>query len=83
MLKSMPSIGKLGFQSVSSSLLLIVYYAVAEPPVIELGPANQTVQEGGTVTFKCRAHGSPKVTVHWLFNGIQQVNGQMVAVRGQ
>ncbi|XP_022702332.1 protein sax-3-like [Varroa jacobsoni] len=38
------------------------------PPVIELGPVNQTIPEGQPATLPCETSGLPRPEVQWFFN---------------
>lgn len=40
------------------------------PPIIELGPANQTLLLKSTATMPCRAVGTPNPKVHWHKDGV-------------
>ncbi|XP_075749831.1 protein sax-3 isoform X2 [Rhipicephalus microplus] len=39
------------------------------PPIIQLGPANQTLPVHTTAQLPCEAAGTPKPVVQWLYNG--------------
>ena len=56
--------------------------SVPEPPVIETPPADQNATEGSTVVFKCKANGSPKVSIQWLFNAAPLLTEQFISIRG-
>lgn len=40
------------------------------PPIIELGPANQTLPVKSVATLPCRAVGTPTPKVHWHKDGV-------------
>ncbi|KAL7043131.1 hypothetical protein ACKWTF_001405 [Chironomus riparius] len=39
------------------------------PPIIKIGPANQTLPKGSVATFLCRASGSPTPDIKWSKDG--------------
>ncbi|VDK19529.1 unnamed protein product, partial [Anisakis simplex] len=49
----------------SASIELIA----SSPPVIAEGPESQTVDEGATVHFKCKAKAQPRPAITWFFEG--------------
>ncbi|CAB0018009.1 unnamed protein product, partial [Nesidiocoris tenuis] len=54
------------------------------PPIIEVGPANQTLPLHSVATLPCQATGNPKPTVKWLKNGslMQQKNRATIFENG-
>ena len=36
------------------------------PPIIRLGPSNQTLAENSVAALPCRAAGNPTPTIKWL-----------------
>ncbi|XP_069953548.1 protein amalgam-like [Cherax quadricarinatus] len=42
------------------------FLAVVEPPVLDGGDEEVTVNRGGSVNLTCRAHGTPTPTVRWI-----------------
>jgi hypothetical protein len=59
----------------SRSELLVVSSATAlkHPPIIELGPFNQTLPVGGTATMACEASGQEQTV--WLRDGVPVMQG--------
>nr|ABC61954.1 roboA [Schmidtea mediterranea] len=55
----------------SSASLHVIDAQKYVPPVIEVGPQNQTLRIGLTATFNCQPKQQDDVTVHWLKNGHQ------------
>lgn len=39
------------------------------PPIINMGPQNQTLQAKTDAVLPCQAHGDPMPTIQWLRNG--------------
>ncbi|KAH8327288.1 hypothetical protein KR074_009350 [Drosophila pseudoananassae] len=39
------------------------------PPIIQIGPANQTLPKGSVATLPCRATGNPNPRIKWFLNG--------------
>ncbi|XP_022231889.2 protein sax-3 isoform X1 [Drosophila obscura] len=39
------------------------------PPIIQIGPANQTLSKGSVATLPCRATGTPNPRIKWFHNG--------------
>ncbi|XP_043641431.1 protein sax-3 isoform X2 [Drosophila teissieri] len=39
------------------------------PPIIQIGPANQTLPKGSVATLPCRATGNPSPRIKWFHNG--------------
>lgn len=58
--------------------VLIFFTAVGDlpPPIILLGPANQTLPLNTEVLLPCEASGSPTPSIRWLFNSGQIPNNQ-------
>ncbi|OQR73215.1 roundabout1-like, partial [Tropilaelaps mercedesae] len=44
------------------------------PPLIELGPVNQTIPEGQPATLPCETSGVPRPEVQWFFNNKDSVD---------
>lgn len=44
--------------------------SLAPPPLIQYGPANQTLVVGSTATFMCRSAGNPSPQIEWTKDGI-------------
>lgn len=39
------------------------------PPIIQIGPANQTLPKGSVATLPCRATGNPSPRIKWFHDG--------------
>ncbi|XP_033251435.1 protein sax-3-like isoform X3 [Drosophila miranda] len=39
------------------------------PPIIQIGPTNQTLPKGAVATLPCRATGTPNPRIKWFHNG--------------
>ena len=46
------------------------------PPIIQIGPANQTLQRGSVAMLPCRASGIPIPRVKWYKDGSPLQTGQ-------
>ncbi|XP_017959892.1 protein sax-3 isoform X1 [Drosophila navojoa] len=60
--------------SVVDSATVRVYLQVSTvderpPPIIQIGPANQTLSKGSVATMPCRATGNPTPRVKWFHDG--------------
>lgn len=58
--------------SVAGSSTARVFFQVTSPdeippPIIEIGPANQTLPKGSVAMLPCRSSGNPKPRVKWLY----------------
>lgn len=52
------------------------------PPIIEIGPANQTLPKGSVAMLPCRSTGNPKPKVKWLYeNAPIQLNNRVQMVQ--
>jgi len=54
----------------------------AEPPVVTTSPRDENVTEGGTATIYCRANGSPRPKIQWIFNGAPLSSSSTALVQG-
>lgn len=50
------------------------------PPIIQIGPANQTLPVGSMVTLPCRATGAPTPRVRWYKDGTPLQTGQRIII---
>ncbi|GAB6023129.1 hypothetical protein CHUAL_007213 [Chamberlinius hualienensis] len=55
--------------SMSKAYLEVTAMADTPPPIIRLGPANQTLPMKSVATLPCQASGNPQPTIRWLING--------------
>ena len=55
--------------SMAKAHLIVSAVADAPPPIIKLGPANQTLPVDTMAMLPCEAYGSPQPLVKWLVNG--------------
>lgn len=55
--------------SIQASAQLIVH----SPPTFAVEPKDETVEEGGSVSFTCRAQGNPTPTLFWSKEGEQNL----------
>ncbi|XP_075749893.1 protein sax-3-like isoform X1 [Rhipicephalus microplus] len=55
--------------SMAKGHLEITAIADLPPPIIRLGPANQTLPVHTAAQLSCEATGTPKPVVQWLYNG--------------
>ncbi|XP_075749789.1 protein sax-3-like isoform X2 [Rhipicephalus microplus] len=55
--------------SMAKGHLEVTALADLPPPIIRLGPANQTLPLHTAAQLPCDATGTPKPTVQWLYNG--------------
>ncbi|XP_037517477.1 protein sax-3-like [Rhipicephalus sanguineus] len=55
--------------SMANGHLEVTALADLPPPIIRLGPANQTLPLHTAAQLPCDATGTPKPTVQWLYNG--------------
>ncbi|XP_030384550.1 roundabout homolog 2 isoform X2 [Scaptodrosophila lebanonensis] len=60
--------------SIVDSSTIRVYLQVSAvddrpPPIIQIGPANQTLSKGSVATLPCRATGTPTPRVKWFHGG--------------
>lgn len=55
--------------SMAKAYLTVSAVADSPPPIIRLGPANQTLPQDTMAMLPCEAIGSPQPVVKWLFNG--------------
>ena len=39
------------------------------PPIVQIGPTNQTLPKGSVATLPCRAAGSPAPDIKWTKDG--------------
>ncbi|XP_063960198.1 roundabout homolog 1-like [Lytechinus pictus] len=44
--------------------------SLAPPPIIQYGPANQTLLIGSTATFRCHSNGNPSPHIDWTKDGL-------------
>lgn len=52
------------------------------PPIIEIGPANQTLPKGSVAMLPCRSTGNPKPKVKWMYgNAPIQLNNRVQMVQ--
>ena len=45
------------------------------PPIIQIGPSNQTLAKGSVAMLPCRASGNPLPRVKWYRDGTPLQNG--------
>lgn len=60
-------------QAGASTATVFLQVASAEevpPPIIEIGPANQTLSPKSVASLPCRAVGTPTLRVHWHKDGV-------------
>jgi hypothetical protein len=52
------------------------------PPIIQIGPTNQTLPKGSVATLSCRAAGTPSPEIKWSKDGAAiQVKNRFVIVQ--
>lgn len=52
------------------------------PPIIEVGPANQTLPKGSVAMLPCRSTGNPRPKVKWMYgNAPIQLNSRVQMVQ--
>ncbi|KAH7945901.1 hypothetical protein HPB49_016958 [Dermacentor silvarum] len=56
--------------SMAKGHLEVTALADLPPPIIRLGPANQTLPQHTAAQLSCEAAGMPKPTVQWLYNSV-------------
>ncbi|XP_030833475.1 roundabout homolog 1 isoform X2 [Strongylocentrotus purpuratus] len=54
----------------AKAVLRVLDESLAPPPLIQYGPANQTLVVGSTATFMCRSAGNPSPQIEWTKDGI-------------
>ena len=70
----------MGLNWTTRTLLTLDFFLIQVSPQIIEPPINQSVTEGNSVNFSCRASGVPTPTLVWVFNnadlpsGINQFN---------
>ena len=70
----------MGLNWTTRTLLTLDFFSIEVSPQIIEPPINQSVTEGNSVNFSCRASGVPTPTLVWVFNnadlpsGINQFN---------
>ena len=70
----------MGLNWTTQTLLTLYFFLIQVSPQIIEPPINQSVTEGNSVNFSCRASGVPTPTLAWVFNnadlpsGINQFN---------
>jgi len=57
-------------------------FCYAEPPVVITSPQDENVTEGDTATILCRANGSPRPAIQWIFNGAPLSSSSTALVQG-
>lgn len=73
------------------ALLQVTSIAEIPPPIIEIGPTNQTLPKNSVATLPCRARGIPVPRIKWSRNGgvlqftnrIQLVQGGTLRIDGE
>lgn len=50
------------------------------PPIIQLGPTNQTLPVGSVAMLPCRAIGTPAPRVRWYKDGMPMQTGQRMVI---
>ena len=55
--------------SVTKAYLEVTAIEDQPPPIIEMGPANQTLPVGTIAVLPCQAFGNPKPSIKWMKNG--------------
>ena len=60
--------------TIQTLLILDFFFIEVSPQIIE-PPINQSVTEGNSVNFSCRASGVPAPTLVWIFNNAELPSG--------
>lgn len=50
------------------------------PPIIQIGPANQTLPMGSVAMLPCRAIGTPAPRIRWYKDGMPLQTGQRLVI---
>lgn len=50
------------------------------PPIIQIGPSNQTLPKGSVAMLPCRATGNPTPRVKWYKDGTMLQNGNRYTI---
>ena len=58
----------MGFNWTTRTLLTLDFFLIQVSPQIIEPPINQSVTDGNSVNFSCRASGVPTPTLVWVFN---------------
>ena len=60
----------------------MMFCCTAEPPVFITFPRDANLTEGDTATIHCRAIGSPRPAIQWIFNGAPLSTSSAALVQG-
>jgi len=60
----------------------MMFCCTAEPPVFITFPRDANLTEGDTATIHCRASGSPRPAIQWIFNGAPLSTSSAALVQG-
>lgn len=55
----------------------------SEPAVVEKGPENHLVKEGGGVRLECVVRGKPPPKITWFLNGESVKNDSHIVTNGK
>ena len=58
-----------------ANLINLIFFLIQVSPQIIEPPINQSVTEGNSVNFSCRASGVPTPTLVWIFNNAELPSG--------
>ena len=65
----------MGLNWTTQTLLTLDFFLIQVSPQIIEPPINQSVTEGNSVNFSCRASGVPTPTLVWIFNNAELPSG--------
>ena len=65
----------MGLNWTTQTLLTLYFFLIQVSPQIIEPPINQSVTEGNSVNFSCRASGVPTPTLVWIFNNAELPSG--------
>ena len=61
------------------SLILIIYFFIADTPRLTLRPSDTTITEGNNATFHCIATGNPTPQITWTKDGKAVSTGETLS----